>query len=397
MAETSSPGQPALTGILLVTGGALIFSINDMAVKHLSGSYALHQIILIRALIGMTFLFVIAAPSATGYGFTRTRRPGLHLLRVSVILISNVTYFTGLARMAIADAAAVAYISPLVVTALSVVVLGEKVGPRRWTAVLIGLAGIVVMLRPGAGVIQPAALLVLISAVLYALGNLLTRRMGGTESAMTLAFHVQLGFILASGAMGVLTWAGLLAALEAGHRLPPARHQGPVRLSRRRHDPGPRHLDRRHRRAGQGGDRVPGNAARGRPTIHGAVTLFDDVTGELTALLDFHLVTKWKTAGDSLLSASRLARKDSRRILLVGAVPWRGRWSRPTAACSRMPNSPSGRASCHCGEHGHAAWPAVTTDLEKPVPQGRHDLHLHHVDRAADPRRMAAAPASTWT
>ncbi|HOZ31870.1 MAG TPA: ornithine cyclodeaminase [Tabrizicola sp.] len=63
----------------------------------------------------------------------------------------------------------------------------------------------------------------------------------------------------------------------------------------------------------------PGNAALGLPTINGAVTLYDNVTGALTAIVDFHLVTKWKTAGDSLLSASRLARKDSRRFLLVGA------------------------------------------------------------------------------
>jgi ornithine cyclodeaminase len=63
----------------------------------------------------------------------------------------------------------------------------------------------------------------------------------------------------------------------------------------------------------------PGNAARGLPTIFGVVSLFDDVTGELNAILDFHLVTKWKTAGDSLLSASRLARKDAREFLLVGA------------------------------------------------------------------------------
>ena len=66
---------------------------------------------------------------------------------------------------------------------------------------------------------------------------------------------------------------------------------------------------------------IPGNAARGLPSIHGAVNLFNDQTGVLEALVDFHLVTKWKTAGDSLLSASTLARKDSRNILLVGAGP----------------------------------------------------------------------------
>ncbi len=116
-----------------------------------------------------------------------------------------------------------------------------------------------------------------------------------------------------------LTWAALLAALEAGHRLPQPDikdllvYRGKDIL-----------LDRATWIDGLGAlvkvaTVVPGNAARGKPSVNGAVTLFDDVTGELTALVDFHLVTKWKTAGDSLLSASRLARKDSRKFLLVGA------------------------------------------------------------------------------
>jgi len=116
-----------------------------------------------------------------------------------------------------------------------------------------------------------------------------------------------------------LDWAGLLAAIEAGHRLP--RAEIADLLLYRRDDT---LLDRGAWIDGLGslvkvGTIVPGNAARGKPTVNGIVNLFDDVTGELTALLDFHLVTKWKTAGDSLLSASRLARTDSREILLVGA------------------------------------------------------------------------------
>lgn len=116
-----------------------------------------------------------------------------------------------------------------------------------------------------------------------------------------------------------LTWPGLTAALEAGHRLPRAEiadlllYRGADTL-----------LDRAAWITGLGslvkiGTIVPGNAARGKPTVNGIVNLFDDTTGELKALIDFHLVTKWKTAGDSLLSASRLARKDSRHFLLVGA------------------------------------------------------------------------------
>lgn len=116
-----------------------------------------------------------------------------------------------------------------------------------------------------------------------------------------------------------LSWAGLLAALEAGHRLPKAEIAD--LLLYRRDDT---LLDRAAWIDGLGslvkvGTIVPGNAARGKPTVNGIVNLFDDQSGELKALLDFHLVTKWKTAGDSLLSASRLARKDAREILLVGA------------------------------------------------------------------------------
>ena len=120
-------------------------------------------------------------------------------------------------------------------------------------------------------------------------------------------------------AEALLTWSGLTAALEAGHRLPRAEiadlllYRGKDAL-----------LDRAAWIDGLGslvkvGTIVPGNAARGKPTVNGIVNLFDDTTGELAALIDFHLVTKWKTAGDSLLSASRLARKDSRHFLLVGA------------------------------------------------------------------------------
>lgn len=125
--------------------------------------------------------------------------------------------------------------------------------------------------------------------------------------------------IVPKAAEALLTWQGLLAALEAGHRLPLSdikdmflyRGQDTI-------------LDRGAWIDGLGAlvkvaTIFPGNAAKGLPTIYGVVSLFDDVTGDLAALVDFHLVTKWKTAGDSLLSASRLARKDSRKFLLVGA------------------------------------------------------------------------------
>ncbi|WP_323005922.1 ornithine cyclodeaminase [Pseudorhodobacter sp.] len=117
----------------------------------------------------------------------------------------------------------------------------------------------------------------------------------------------------------VLNWQTLTEALEAGHRLPRAEvadsflYRGADTL-----------LNRAAWIDGLGqlvksANIFPGNGAHGLPSINGAVTLYADQTGVLEALVDFHLVTKWKTAGDSLLSAKKLARKDSRKILLVGA------------------------------------------------------------------------------
>ncbi|MDP3958679.1 MAG: ornithine cyclodeaminase [Pseudorhodobacter sp.] len=125
--------------------------------------------------------------------------------------------------------------------------------------------------------------------------------------------------IIGRDAEAHLSWAGLTDALEAGHRLPRAEigdtvlHRGTDTV-----------LNRAAWIDGLGqltkcATIFPGNGALGLASVNGAVTLFSDQTGVLEALVDFHLVTKWKTAGDSLLAAKRLARRNSRDILLVGA------------------------------------------------------------------------------
>jgi len=207
----SPPPQASLTGILLALGGAAVLSVNDLAIKALSGSYALHQVILIRAFIGMALVLAVIKVSGTGFAQLRTRRWREHLFRVSIVMVSNVSYFLGLAVMPLADAVAVAFVSPLFVTLMSALILGEPVGPRRWGAVAVGMIGVLIMLRPGAGVIQPAAILVLISAFCYASSHMMTRRMRDTESAMTLNFFVQVGFIVVSGTMGLMFGDGRLA------------------------------------------------------------------------------------------------------------------------------------------------------------------------------------------
>ncbi|MFC7706451.1 ornithine cyclodeaminase family protein [Plastorhodobacter daqingensis] len=125
--------------------------------------------------------------------------------------------------------------------------------------------------------------------------------------------------IVGPEAEAYLSWKGLLEALTKGHALPPAEiddtflYRGQDTL-----------LSRSAWIDGMGiavktATIFPENPSRGRPMVNGAVSLFSDDGGQLEAIVDFHLVTKWKTAGDSLLAASRLARPDSRKITLVGA------------------------------------------------------------------------------
>jgi ornithine cyclodeaminase len=125
--------------------------------------------------------------------------------------------------------------------------------------------------------------------------------------------------IIGKEAESLLSWDGITAAIEAGHRLPRAEisdlflYRGKdTLLNRAAWIDGLAQLVKV-------ATIFPGNSALEKPSINGAVTLFSDKTGELEALIDFHLVTKWKTAGDSLLAAKKLARPDSREILLVGA------------------------------------------------------------------------------
>jgi drug/metabolite transporter (DMT)-like permease len=209
--DLSPPRRLALIGILSAVGGSLVFSVNDVSIKFLSGDYALHEVVLIRSAIGLLVMVCCVLPFQGGFPALRTRRLGTHLLRAACVVASNLFYFLGLAAMPLADAVAVFFVAPLLITALSVPLLKEKVGPRRWVAVGIGLAGVIVMLRPGPGTFHAAALLPLASAFCYACMHMLTRRMGIGEKAVTMAFYVQLSFIAICLVMGLMVGDGHLS------------------------------------------------------------------------------------------------------------------------------------------------------------------------------------------
>ncbi len=190
--------------------GMALLSAQDAVIKWLSGDYPLHQIILGRATIAVVLTLIMVRLEG-GWSLLRSRRLGLHLARGLLLVVANISYFLALATMPLAEAIAIFFVAPLFITALSVPFLGERVGPRRWLAVLAGLCGVVVMLRPGEGAINPVALLPVLAAFCYASMQILTRRLGVTDKASAMAFYVQLTFVVISGATGLAIGDGRFA------------------------------------------------------------------------------------------------------------------------------------------------------------------------------------------
>lgn len=201
MTAAAATHRPGLA-ILLIVAGIFFISINDMLVKTLSGGYPLHQIIFIRSAIGILFSLVLVQMEG-GFAILKTSRPGLHALRGLMVVIANMSYFLALAVIPLADATALFFAAPLFITLLSIPILGEKVGPARWSAVLIGFAGVVLMQRPWEsgetlGVSRAVLLLPVLGALAYALLQVMTRKLGATSRASAMAVYIQSTFIAVS-------------------------------------------------------------------------------------------------------------------------------------------------------------------------------------------------------
>ncbi|MGB1390929.1 MAG: EamA family transporter, partial [Paracoccaceae bacterium] len=141
--------SPSTAGILFIMAGMAAISVNDMMIKQLSGGYPLHEIVFARSFIGLLFSLIIVQIEG-GFSILKTRQPGLHAIRGMLVVISNMTFFLALATLPLADATALFFVAPLFITVLSIPLLGEKVGPLRIGAVVVGFVGVLLMQRPWA-------------------------------------------------------------------------------------------------------------------------------------------------------------------------------------------------------------------------------------------------------
>ncbi len=173
----------------------MLFSTSDATSKYLRESLPAVEIAWLRYVVFT--LFGIALAGRRRFAGAWPARPGLQTLRGVTLLGSAVFFIAGLSKLQMAEASAISFVSPAFITALSVLLLGEEVGIRRWTATLVGLAGVIIVIRPGGSALQMAALFPLASAACWAVCMIITRMMGTEDrSEVTLLWSSATGLLL---------------------------------------------------------------------------------------------------------------------------------------------------------------------------------------------------------
>lgn len=203
--NAAQPATSNLRGIVYMCAAVAMFPFLNASVKLLSTDYPTAQIVWMRYLGHLIFMLLIFLPK---YRLTLfyTQAPKAQWIRSVLLLGSTALYFTALQFIPLTTAATISFINPFLVTALSIPILAEIVGPRRWVAVIIGFLGVLIIIRPGLTGFHWAMLLVVGNAGCYALYQILTRQIAGVDKpATTITYTAIIGTILCT-IVGPVYW-----------------------------------------------------------------------------------------------------------------------------------------------------------------------------------------------
>jgi drug/metabolite transporter (DMT)-like permease len=173
-------------GFLLVA--MLIISLQSIAVKGLGGNYPVLEMVVLRNLVALPFTLLFFRFEGRR-GLPTTQRFRHEFIRGMFLFLSYTTFMMGLAALPLAEVESIRFSSPIVITILSVFLLGEKVEPVRWLALLVGFLGVLLIVRPGSATFNLGSVFILVSVLFYALTVISTRRLQATDSSATMAFY----------------------------------------------------------------------------------------------------------------------------------------------------------------------------------------------------------------
>jgi drug/metabolite transporter (DMT)-like permease len=208
--KSAAPRAPAradrpFKGIALILASTVFLGASDVTAKYLSATLPSIEIAWIRFLVFALIMVPAMVPGSPLYAM-KTGRPGLQLARGAALLGSSLLFITGLRYLPIAEASATGFVAPLFVTALSIILLSERVGIRRWLATAAGLIGVLIILRPGTSAFHVAAFFPIVSALCWAVTLIMTRMMSGKEPAITTMTYSSIAGVAFVSALVPFVW-----------------------------------------------------------------------------------------------------------------------------------------------------------------------------------------------
>ncbi|MDH3692181.1 MAG: DMT family transporter [Gammaproteobacteria bacterium] len=196
--------RPGL-GIVLMLGSAVLISCSDTVAKLMTREVSILQLSLVQGLVMMLLVPFIARTTRIR-NIVTTGRPGLQAIRSVCIFISSITFYTGLKHLELVDVVAIIFVGPLIITALSALILKETVGARRWIACVVGFLGALVIIRPGFSDFGWEVVFPLLATSFYSIYVICTRIVAPIEPHSTLMFYSALFGVLILGLSAPLYW-----------------------------------------------------------------------------------------------------------------------------------------------------------------------------------------------
>ena len=181
-----------IKGIPFTLAAVFCFAIMDTMAKYLGAFYPVLALVWARYTVHMLIMLVWLGPSMK-FDLVRTTRPWLQILRGLFLVASTFFFFQALRHMPMAEASAIGFTTPMLVTLLAVPILKEKISRRRWIAVIVGFIGVMIIIRPGGKVFSPAALLPLATALCFSLYQIITRKVHTENPRISLFYSALVG------------------------------------------------------------------------------------------------------------------------------------------------------------------------------------------------------------
>ena len=185
-------------GISAIVFGTICFSVNDISVKLFSSEMPLNQLMFFRAIFAISILLFVILPFYGGFKYLNTNNPTFHIFRGLAVVGANTFFFISIAELSLAEATAIFFIAPILITIFAMFFLQEKVGIRRGLACLIGFLGMLLIIKPGTISFELISIFPLIAALFYTALHIITRKYGSQEKPLTMGFYIQVCFLVTS-------------------------------------------------------------------------------------------------------------------------------------------------------------------------------------------------------